>query len=243
MIRYSDDASSASGGVLAAGALSSLSKATFLPAGATEALDLKDPDFWSKLGLVEDPAAAASRKRNALILPENAVRAARVRAASKQNLYRLSKERAPKRKQMTEDEELEYFARCAEEAEGDDDEDNLDNLDNDDDSDDDSDEDDNDEEGAGGTGSTGKRRKRRSEDDADGAFPKCAACVVRHAGGRHESMNGTENSRIFGKHHLFFHRTPQTSSGRVSATLVHRFLQETIFEKCRLLHLSLHLRV
>ncbi len=64
---------------------SSFSKATFLPDGATEALDLNDPEFWQKLGLKDQSVNSAA----ALILPDDVQRGARVRAQQKSNVYNV----------------------------------------------------------------------------------------------------------------------------------------------------------
>jgi DNA-binding beta-propeller fold protein YncE len=52
-----------------------LSKAKFTPDGATEAIDINDPEFWNKIGLTDQSKPTESV--NELVLPENAVRSAR----------------------------------------------------------------------------------------------------------------------------------------------------------------------
>ncbi len=64
---------------------SSFSKATFLPDGATEALDLNDPQFWQKLGMKDQSVDSAA----ALIIPDDVQRGARVRAQQKTNVYNV----------------------------------------------------------------------------------------------------------------------------------------------------------
>jgi hypothetical protein len=91
----------------AASALSSFSKARFLPDGATDAIDLNDPDFWSKVGINEDPSAVQNQEHE-LILPKSAVRSSRL----KQKVYNYDNRSF--RANMNEDEEMELLRRMVE---------------------------------------------------------------------------------------------------------------------------------